>query len=558
MKEWIRNGVFVLILLLIAIFFWRLWVPEFTLFESPNWDESDRARDAYVLFEGFKNLNPVPAIQQLLFFETWGPMFAFVAQIPLVFFGLQAHSLSLVSFFAFFVASFGFLLCAQSKLGWNRAFAIAVFSFFWIVGFERFGPYWVNFMIESWAIVGWLGIALSGALLHAPLLVAASWVLFATKYQYFPLFILASGTYLLINRRSKLLGFLKELLAPHWAKLIFALISMAVIHIGIMKTLGPIYGEPGWDEPRALRNPVHVAFILTCVLLFIRRRVFFRHLIEREWEASYVRYFLWPASLLMAFPWPNRWAGVMLTQNAQAVKHSFIEILAIYAKEMKETWQLPAVAFSIVVILCLAGLALSVSRLKREKDLATQAVFVALIFLVQIFTLLFAVNNVQGRFAVVVLASVPIGLFAYVLRSTPGIWGRAGALAVSVLLLILLAFTRYFEPKRFFFGAMSEHVSRPFKEHPGLFPLDKSLGDLMQGATEKAHVRLGIIGPQREADWDMPMRFWLVRHRIQTGQDVEASYFKRSEDFCAEAKAKQLDFLIEAVGDSWQKVECGD
>lgn len=279
---------------IVAVLFWHTWVPDQLYFEAAGWDESDRARDALTLFLALRHFNLWALVHQLFLFETWGPLFAVFAQIPLACFGPSAHSLTFMSFFAMVFASGLSFMFVQRKLGWLAAVSTVAFAFTWIAGAQGFGSYWVMFMIDSWVVVAWLAIAAAGALGDADLLLLGSWLLFATKYQYYPIFFVSTVLYFGWHRRRKLLTFAKEFCKPTWSKAALAIMAVAVIHICVMKIFGPVYGQVSWNRPRALRNPVLFAFVLLTSLMYARRTLILNTFIKSKWEERFVKWFFWP------------------------------------------------------------------------------------------------------------------------------------------------------------------------------------------------------------------------------------------------------------------------
>ena len=566
-----RHLGWVIALYLVSVLLWRFWIPNVTSFEAPGWDESDRAHDALLAFRALSHFNPFPLLGQLVFFQTWGPLFTLFAQIPLALFGSTAQSMTLVSFTGLIFASFGTFWFVRDRLGWPIACATCVFTFFWLVSAPPFGPYFIIMMLESWVIAGWIALAVAGAIADVNLLIAASWILFAAKYQYYPIFFATLALDLTWNGRAKLQSFAKKFFEPRSTKILSGVAALLILHILIMKIFGPIYGQPSWNQPRALRNPVLATFIIGTVLLFVRREVIYSTFVERAWEEKYIKWFFWPATVLMAFPWPNRWAGIMVTQTYQTAPHTytFTEILSEYANEILISLQTPLASVVLISILFMA-LALGVvlrcfgrgvgrAQLtdKSKFDFKSLPLFVSLIFIIQVLILLFAVKNVQPRFAFAVFFSVPVGLFVYALSLTRG-WVRIlAAGSISCLLLAILVASPFFRPRSFFLSGLHEHTNQTYFDSTELYPLDQSLGPLVKPLYKDHAVKLAFVQPSAEWYWDRPMRLWPIEFELHEHIPMDDPLFYiEGSDVCAQAKQDKPDLILKSNGNKWETVTC--
>lgn len=537
---------FALLIVLVAFVLWRWWIPNVTSFEAPSWDESDRSRDALLIFKSLRAFNPFPLLMHIFFFQTWGPLFGVLAQIPLVLFGPSALSLTFVSFCGFFFAVFGTFAWVRARLGVSAACAVSAFAFAWLVSAPAFAPFYLLMVLEAWVVCGWLGLAVAGALDDVELAVVASWILFATKYQYYPIFFFAFLVVLVSASRARVWSFVVESLKPWTARVLFALVALLVLHVLIMKTVGPVYGEPSWNQPRALRNPVLIAFILGCLLLWTRREVFVHSFVTRAWEETYIKWFMWPASILMASPWPNRWAGVMVTQDFQKKSYTPLQTVSIYASELAEGLSWPTVSLSVLAILLLSFIATFVLRRRSRPDFKSLGFFVFVLFVVQIFVLLVAVKNLQIRFAFAVYMSIPVGVVAYFLA----VW-RSRVLSAVVFAVSVAFIAVAFRPAEFFLGHLHDYTNETYFQHTDLYPLDRSLGPVVAAVGHRP-VRFGIIQEQAEWRWDRPMQIWPLEYEMHTGVASEAFTYTS----CATAAADHLDLILQAVGSKWETVTC--
>jgi hypothetical protein len=561
-KPWFRHTAWALVVFVLSVLLWRIFIPNLTSFEAPGWDESDRAHDALVAFRGLVHFNPFPLIGQLIFFQTWGPLFTTFAQLPLALFGASAQSLTLVSFAGLTFAILGPFWFIKEKLGWFAAIATAVFTLFWLVSAPPFGPYFIVMELESWVIVGWLAIAVAGAIASVDLLVVGSWIIFAAKYQYYPVFFIAFAIYLVWNWRKKLIPIAREFFETKSAKVLACIVGLAILHVLIMKVAGPIYGKESWNQPRALRNPVLVAFIVGTVLLYLRRQMIFNSLVDRAWEDRFIKAFFWPATILLAFPWPNRWAGVMVTQSYQAEKKSVTEIVHLYATEIASSLQAPFVTFVLLLVFAFAlivGVSLKVfgSRRPTRFDFKSLPVFVALLIFVLAATLLFAVKNVQPRFAFVLFFAVPVGLFVYTIGLLRGKLRVIGALTMTIAFGSILILTSYFRPQAFFLGHLHGFTNRTYFEHTELYPLDRSLGELVKPLYKDHPLKIAIVQPELEWLWDRPMQLWPTTFELNEGIPVDSPvFFKDSPTVCDEVKLHTPDLVVRALENKWETIEC--
>jgi hypothetical protein len=556
--------IWIFVLLVVGVILWKLWIPELIAYEAPRWDESDRAQDAFLIAQGLRHFNPLPLLHQLAFFQTWGPGFALAAQIPILLFGFHAHSLTLVAFLSLIFGCLGFASVVKVRAGWATAVAVVAFSTFWILNTPEFSPYYSVFLIDGWSIVGWTGIAIAGAVGSVNLLVASAWLLFAMKFQYYAVLFLASLAYLLIVARRKLIPFLKELLVPLWAKIVFAIVALAAVHVLIMKAFGPIYGQSTWDQPRAIRNPVLYAFLLTILLLILRRDVFFKWLVEKEWERKFINWFLLPTSLFMAMPWPNRWAAVMVTQNQQD-NRGFVAKVSVYSQQITAALHWPVIACILLAVLIIMFFVTVFRNRSAKLDVRSVPFFISLMICVHLFVLLGAVKHMDIRYALSLFLSIPIGLFAAILFRMPEKRRTIlGALSAIIFAAMFFIQNPMKSPTNFFTGRLAEYINKSQMEHANLYPLDQSLGPLLSkvahensvGAASDRKLKLGILSDTLEWDWNLTMRLWPSEFEAHSGIWVEPVIVLDSTNYCATAAAEKLDVFLKAGATSWETVPC--
>lgn len=550
---------------IVAVLLWRLWIPALAVYEAPMWDEADRALDALSIYVGLVHFNPVPLFMQTVFFQTWGPLFSLLAQVPLFLFGPSAHSLTFVTFSALIFGSFGAFPFLQRRFGRIVAAAISLFAFFWMISANGFGAYWSVLMIDSWSIAGWTLIAFAGVCADVSLLIFAFWLLYAMKYQYYPVFFVTFLFYFLWSARRSLVDFTREFIAPWWAKALLALAFGGLAHVAIMKIAGPVYGSESWTQPRALRNPVHITFILATLLVYLQRGAIFKWLVIREWEQRLVRFFFWPATVLMAFPWPNRWAGVMVTQDYRAESHSLFETLRLYAVDVAASLRWPSAMFILLSALALAFVALVAWRSRRGFRLGSLPAFVSLFCLIQLLVLLVGVKNIQARYAFALYLSLPIGLFAYVLTSFEGRARTLIAAATSVVFAAVLLQPSVFDPKEFFLSRLSDNANMSYRDFPALYPIDATLGPIVKaraaarpqpGSSAERPVRLGLVLEKVRDSWDRSMNIWPIGFQLRTGVASFVKVYDATEKFCETSRTDGMDLLIRPTSTAWETVSC--
>lgn len=169
------------------------------------------------------------------------------------------------------------------------------------------------------------------------------------------------------------------------------------------------------------------------------------------------------------------------------------------------------------------------------------------------------------RYALSLFLSIPIGLLTAVLmRTTSKMRPFAAGLCAAVSLGLLIVFGPLNSPEAFFTGGLKEFENKAFMEHANLFPLDQSLGPIVEAiATQKGigrekdkSVRLGILSDTLEWDWNLSMRIWPQEFEAHRGIWVEPTIIVISPQACSEAAENKIDVLVKAGATAWETVPC--
>jgi hypothetical protein len=161
------------------------------------------------------------------------------------------------------------------------------------------------------------------------------------------------------------------------------------------------------------------------------------------------------------------------------------------------------------------------------------------------------VNNVQERFFMPLVISVPIVLFAYVIRDLT--FNYKSILGTTSCLIFLMMIFYFFpkQPNKFFIGDMENVLSKPFLRHQSLFPLSKSLSSYYL-----SNDSLFILNPSPQAYWDIPMRFWPLAQQIESGSRPNIRIVKSVKEGCTLVKKNTNSIFIQAIKSTWNQVNC--